>query len=227
MSAVLNNVLTEITNNKLGVEIGGPSYTGYIIYENSLSIDNIIFSNNTIWSNHTEEYNYYYNKKGKVIINDAVNIQLVENDCYDFCFASHSLEHIANPLKAINEWLRIVKTNGYIIIIVPEKSVCFDHKRNYSKFATLLSQYEKNVGEDDLSTLPEILINHDLTMDAPAGNFEEFTKRSLDNFNNRCLHHYVYNDELLMEICNYFKCTFVYNETIGLNRWFIIKKTAF
>ena len=83
------------------------------------------------------------------------------------------------------------------------------------------------MGEDDLSTLPEILINHDLTMDAPAGNFEEFTKRSLDNFNNRCLHHYVYNDELLMEICNYFKCTFVYNETIGLNRWFIIKKTAF
>jgi len=56
------------------------------------------------------------------------------------------LEHIANPLKAINEWLRIIKNGGYVIIIVPEKSCCFDHKRNYSKFSTLLSQYEKNVG---------------------------------------------------------------------------------
>ena len=42
-------------------------------------------------------------------------------------------------------------------------------------------------------------------MDLAAGNLSEFTKRSLDNFNNRCLHHYVYNDELLMDICNYFK----------------------
>ena len=222
---MLNTILTNITNNKFGVEIGGPSYTADVIYENSISMDNVIFSKNTVWSTHTEEYNYYYNKKGKVIINDAVNISLVQNDTYDFYFSSHSLEHVANPLKAIYEALRIVKNNGYIIVIVPEKSVCFDHKRSYSKFSTLLSQYEKNVGEDDLSTLPEILMNHDLSMDLPAGNLEQFTRRSLDNINNRCLHHYVYNDELLMEICRYFKCTFVYTETQELNRWFIMKKT--
>ena len=221
----MNKILDEITNNKIGVEIGGPSGSGTIIYKNSITIDNVIFSKNTVWSNHTDVYNYYDNKKGKVIVNDAVNISNIEKDTYDFCFSSHSLEHIANPLKAINEWLRIIKNNGHIIIIVPEKSVCFDHKRNYSKFSTLLSQYEKNVGEDDLSTLPEILLNHDLAMDPPAGNLGTFTQRSLNNFNNRCLHHYVYNDELLIEICNYFKCEFIYNETQGLDRWFIMKKT--
>jgi len=221
---MLNNILKDITNNKIGVEIGGPSGTGKIIYENASNLDNIIFSNDTVWSKHNNEYNYYNNKKGKVIINDAVNISSVQNDSYDFCFSSHSLEHIANPLKAISEWLRIIKNNGHLIIIVPEKSVCFDHKRNYSKFSTLLTQYERNVGEDDLSTLPEILRNHDLIMDPPAGNLEAFTKRSLDNFNNRCLHHYVYNDDLLMEICSYFKCQFIYNKTHELNRWFIMKK---
>jgi SAM-dependent methyltransferase len=221
---MLHNVLSNITLDKIGIEIGGPSETGTYIYQNAKYIDNVIFSKNTIWSNHTDEYNYYTNKKGKVIINDAVNILNVTNDSYDFVFSSHSLEHIANPLKAIKEWLRIIKNEGYIIIIVPEKSVCFDHKRNYSNFSTLLTQYEKNVGEDDLSTLPEILLNHDLIMDPPAGNLESFTKRSLDNFNNRCLHHYVYNDDLLIEICNYFNCKFIYNETQGLNRWFIMKK---
>jgi SAM-dependent methyltransferase len=221
---MLSNILKDIVHNKFGVEIGGPSSTGVFIYKNVYNMDNVIFSKNTIWSNHTEEYNFYQNKKGKVIINDAVNISNIENDYYDFCFSSHSLEHIANPLKAIKEWLRIIKKNGYIIIIVPEKSVCFDHKREYSKFSTLLSQYVKNVGEDDLSTLPEILINHDLSLDLPAGDLGSFTKRSLDNFNNRCLHHYVYNDELLMEICKYFNCEFIYKETQGLNRWFIIKK---
>jgi SAM-dependent methyltransferase len=221
---MLTNILSSITISKVGVEIGGPSMTGNIIYQNAQSMDNIIFSKNTIWSTHTNEYYYYNNKKGNVIVNDAVNISLVTNDEYDFVFSSHSLEHIANPLKAIKEWLRITKNGGYIIIVVPEKSECFDHKRNYSKFSTLLSQYEKNVGEDDLSTLPEILINHDLSMDPPAGDLGAFTKRSLDNFNNRCLHHYVYNDSLLLEICNYFNCEFIYNETQQLNRWFIIKK---
>ena len=107
---MLNNILSSITLNKLGAEIGGPSVTGNILYQNADSIDNIIFSKNTIWSSHTDEYNYYDNKKGKVIVNDAVNISLVKNEHYDFVFSSHSLEHIANPLKAINEWLRIIKT---------------------------------------------------------------------------------------------------------------------
>jgi SAM-dependent methyltransferase len=223
---MLSNVLKTVTLLKKGVEIGGPSPEGIVLYENAETIDNVIFSRNTIWSNHTDDYHYYKNKKGKVIINDAVNISLVKNECYDFVFSSHSLEHIANPLKAINEWLRIITNGGYIIIIVPEKSVCFDHKRNYSSFSVLLSQYEKNVGEDDLSTLPEILKNHDLIMDPPAGDLAAFTLRSLDNLNNRCLHHYVYNDELLIEICNYFKCEFVYNETRALDRWFIMKKIS-
>jgi SAM-dependent methyltransferase len=220
---MLDRVLSTISDSKTGVEIGGPSNTGRVVYQHAATIDNVVFSKDTIWSKHTDEYNYYENKKGNVIINDSVNIHLVENDRYDFCFSSHSLEHIANPLKAIREWLRIVKSGGFIIIIVPEKSQCFDHKRNYSSFSTLLAQYEKDVGEDDLSTLPEILKNHDLAMDPPAGDLAAFTKRSLDNFNNRCLHHYVYNDELLHEICNYFKCEFVYKETQGINRWFIMK----
>lgn len=127
-------------------------------------------------------------------------------------------------MKAVKEWIRIVKPNGYIIIIVPEKSTCFDHKRKYTNFKTILSQYEKDVGEDDLSSLPEILENHDLNLDKAAGNYEEFKKRSLNNYENRCLHHYVYNDDLLMEICDFFNCNFIYKETINFNRWFIIQK---
>ena len=222
---MLNKILHDISVNKNGIEIGGPSDNGIVIYHFSKIMDNVIFSDNTTWANHnSSEYKYYDNKVGKVIISDAVDISIIKNEEYDFVFSSHVLEHIANPLKAIKEWLRIVKKDGYIIIIVPEKSCCFDHTREYTKFETLLSQYEKNVGEDDLSTLKEILTNHDLRFDPPAGTFVEFTKRSLDNYNNRCLHHYVYNDDLLLEICNYFKCLFIYKETFGINIWFIMKK---
>lgn len=220
----LNTILQEICSNKIGIEIGGPSGTGSTLYDVSSRMDNVIFSNTTVWSNHKDVYNYGNGKIGNLIINDAVNISSVDASTYDFCFASHCLEHIANPLKALSEWLRIVKPGGYIILILPEKSCCFDHRRSVTKFSTLLTQYQKNVGEDDLSTLPEILGKHDLSMDLAAGNFEQFTRRSLDNVNNRCLHHYVYSPDLLKEICYWFMCQFIYTKTDGLNIWFIMKK---
>jgi hypothetical protein len=222
---ILAQILENVTTNKMGVEIGGPSESGGLIYRSSTQMDNIIFSRETVWSSHlTGKYNYYPGKTGNVIINDAVNITNVGDSAYDFVFTSHCLEHIANPIKALKEWLRIIKTGGYVILILPEKTRCFDHKREISKFSTLLSQYEKNVGEDDLSTLPEILKNHDLVLDPPAGDLGSFTRRSLDNYNNRCLHHYVYSPELLKEICSHLGCEFIFTVTYGLDIWFIMKK---
>jgi len=221
---MIEQILANITYNKKGIEIGGPSSTGGLLYKLCEHMDNVIFSKNTVWSQHTDEYVYHQGKTGKVIINDAVNITNISDESYDFCFASHCLEHIANPIKAVKEWLRIVKQNGYVVLILPEKTQCFDHKRKYSLISTLVSQYEKNVGEDDLSTLPEILANHDLSMDLPAGNLQQFTQRSLDNYNNRCLHHYVYNPDLLKEITQYVGAEFVHTVTYGLDIWFIMKK---
>lgn len=219
MDLSFEDKLSDFVYLKNGVEIGGPS-DAPSIYANANIIDNVVFLNDLIWHSQFANYNYYSNKFGKVIINDATNIKDIKDNTYDFC-----LEHIANPLKAVKEWLRITKKDGFnIIIVVPEKSCCFDHKREYSKFETILSQFNKDVGEDDLSTLPEILKNHDLSLDPPAGTFEQFTKRSLDNYNNRCLHHYVYDDDLLMKICEYFNCTFIDKNLIGFNRWFIMKK---
>jgi hypothetical protein len=223
---MLEKLLYNITYNKIGVEIGGPSGTGRLIYTATKQLDNVIFSKATIWSKHTDVYSFYPGKTGRVIINDATDIHDISDETYDYVFASHCLEHIANPLKAVCEWKRITKPDGYLILILPEKSHCFDHKRSISKFSVLLQQYEKNVGEDDLSTLPEILELHDLAMDPPAGTLEQFKARSLDNVNNRCLHHYVYSPELLEEVCKWAACSPVYTITKGLDIWFIMKKIA-
>ena len=147
---MLAQLLEYLITDKAGVEIGGPSDSGGFIYRRSSQMDNVIFSRETVWSSHeNSKYNYCYGKTGNVIINDAVNITGVGNEAYDFVFSSHCLEHIANPIKALKEWLRIVKRGGCVILIVPEKTKCFDHKRDISKFAVLLAQYEKDVGEDD------------------------------------------------------------------------------
>jgi hypothetical protein len=61
----LNNILIEITKNKLGIEIGGPSITGEIIYENATNMDNVIFSEKTLWSNHLNSFIRTYSKSIK------------------------------------------------------------------------------------------------------------------------------------------------------------------
>ena len=71
----------------------------------------------------------------------------------DYVFSSHCLEHISDYKNAMQDWYRVVKTNGYIIIIVPHQFAYEkrkelpsrwnrDHKRFYT-LAKLVSEIEE------------------------------------------------------------------------------------
>lgn len=105
--------------------------------------------------------------------------------------------------------MRIIKTNGLLLLVLPNKDTNFDHKRNIISLDHLVDDFKNNISEQDLTHLDEILSLHDLSMDARAGDFEDFKKRSLNNFYNRCLHHHVYDMVLLKQIFNYFNVKLV------------------
>jgi SAM-dependent methyltransferase len=44
-----------------------------------------------------------------------------EDGKYDFVFSSHCLEHIWLPQKALKEWLRILKPEGFLVLFLPHK----------------------------------------------------------------------------------------------------------
>ena len=127
----------------------------------------------------------------------------IPSEKYDFLISSHCLEHCANALKTINEWLRVIKKGGAILLVLPDKNFTFDHNRGVTTFNHLLEDFNNNIDETDLTHLPEILKKHDLSMDLAAGSIEQFKNRSLDNFSNRCLHHHVFDFELLEQIFEY------------------------
>lgn len=195
---------------KRGIEIGGPSifFREVIgIYGSIELLDGANFSSKTIWEGEIYEgwtYNYGENKKGYQYICDAVCLEKIESSKYDFVLSCNSLEHIANPLKAIEEMLRILNTDGIIFLVLPDKSSNFDHNRKFTNFEHLLEDFNNDISEEDLTHLDEILELHDLSMDSPAGDFENFKKRSMNNFLNRCLHHHVFDMQLLKKIFNYF-----------------------
>lgn len=181
-------IYLELFNGKSGLEIGGPS--NYFCEDNVLPIypgleglDGVNFSTNTIWEGSlTEGKTFVYNnckKSGHQYICDAVDLRIIPSEKYDFVISCNNLEHIANPLKALNEWLRIIKQNGLVLLVLPNKKINFDHRRNITSFEHLLNDYIAQVDEDDMTHLDEIISAHDLFLDPLAGNLEAFRERAL------------------------------------------------
>lgn len=207
-------------SGKKGIEIGGPSELfkrSLPLYKKIESLDGVNFSNDTIWEGKIKEgltFNFYKNKIGRQFISDGTNLSRISDDSYDFVLSTNCLEHIANPLKALNEWKRILKDDGVLILVLPNKKNNFDHMRTTTSLEHIIKDYSEDTSEHDLTHLEEILSLHDLSMDPPAGDIENFKKRSLDNYNNRALHHHVYDLNIMTQMVEYlgFKCI-LKNET--------------
>lgn len=195
---------------KKGIEMGGPSalFSKEIpIYQVIDSLDGCNFSSQTIWEGtivEGENFNFFQNKKGHQHICEASNLVEIPDNKYDFLVASHCLEHCANTLKTVKEWLRVIRKGGVILLILPDKRYTFDHNRPATTFEHLLNDLKNNIDETDLTHLDEIIERHDLNRDLAAGTEEEFKKRSLANHENRCLHHHIFDFELLQDIYNHF-----------------------
>ena len=221
--------MKELFFNKAGLEIGGPSpifkKDGYFpLYENVRQLDGCNFSHNTIWEGAIKEglTFQYSNRIGMQFICEASELsKIIPLLSYDFIISSNCLEHLSNPLKAISEYLRVIKNKGLLLLILPKKESNFDHNRKTTSFDHLKDDFENNIGEDDLSHLEEILSLHDLVLDPWARTFENFKNRSLQNYQNRALHQHVFDLPLLAKIYDVFNLRILLKEDIG-NEYLII-----
>lgn len=192
--------------NKYGIEIGGPSA---IFRKNNVlplypvlgSLDGSNYAGNTLWSVNQNTYEYCEGKpSGKMFIAESTELRAIEDNTYDFLLASHVIEHLANPIKAVKEWSRIVKPGGSLLIIAPDPEKTFDHRRSLTPFAHIKADYESDMKEDDTTHLNEILRLHDLKRDYLAGSFENFRQRCLNNLTYRGMHHHLFSEKLFRDI---------------------------
>ncbi len=64
---------------------------------------------------------------------DGQYLETVPNEQYDFLHSSHSLEHMVDWKIALDNWIRVVKPGGYLIITVPEEEM-YEKRRWPSNF---------------------------------------------------------------------------------------------
>lgn len=197
--------------DKIGLEIGGPSTffdlkSFFPVYIFAKRIDGVNFSAETVWEGKIEEgmsYHYTDNNKGYQYISEASELNNIGDNKYDFLLSCHSLEHIANPIKTLKNWNKVLQNAGKIILVLPDKDFTFDHNRQYTTFEHLLQDFRDEMNEHDTTHFEEILSLHDISKDAMINSREELKTRIQDNFSNRCVHHHVYSLDLIKELLNY------------------------
>jgi SAM-dependent methyltransferase len=54
---------------------------------------------------------------------DAMLMEGIADDSLDFVHSSHCLEHLQDPYVALQNWIRICKPGGHIVIMVPDEDL--------------------------------------------------------------------------------------------------------
>jgi SAM-dependent methyltransferase len=72
-----------------------------------------------------------------------------ENNTFDFVISEHVLEHITDPIKALNEWLRVLKSGGHIYCFLPHKERTNDKYRDVTTLDHLITDFERSTPYDD------------------------------------------------------------------------------
>jgi SAM-dependent methyltransferase len=203
----MESAVLAATALRSGLEIGGPSRVFEAnrllpIYPLATRIDNVNFSVQTAWEKTLGDGGEFRfdptRQPGTQWIRDAVALKGIGDHTYDFILSSHCLEHVANPLRALREWNRVTRPGGHIILILPNPAETFDHRRPITTMEHLRHDLDLDTGENDETHLPEIVVLHDLARDPWAGSRVEFRERARRNFENRCLHHHVFDLALMI-----------------------------
>lgn len=136
-------------------------------------------------------------------------LQKVSNSQYDFVYASHVLEHTPNPLRTIQEWVRVVRCGGIIYIVVPNMQKTYDRLRDVTNLNVLRKRF---IEEKWDFTFDEIRLMVEKTVDLNPyderrGDLEEFCQEIKDNPDGT--HHYfVFSPTSMIEFAAFIESEF-------------------
>lgn len=76
---------------------------------------------------------------------DTDGLSEIPNDSFDVVIAAHVIEHLANPIRAIQEMQRVLRPGGKLVLIVPDRTLTFDSVRAATPFSHVFQEFISGV----------------------------------------------------------------------------------
>ena len=144
---------------------------------------------------------HYAEVRGPLVAPDIVaDAEIMPLRSLDFIIASHVLEHLPSPLKALKSWYDALRSSGTLLLKVPDKRFTFDRNRQRTPLPHLIEEFEDPRRIDIRSHYAEWVERVD---GKPPGTVEfDQHLRSLMNMN-YSIHYHAWIDKDLREIIDY------------------------
>ena len=92
---------------------------------------------------------------------DRPPLESIKNNSLDFVYSSHSLEHSPNPVAALVDYLRVVKTGGIVYTIIPNSRYTYDRERQVTPPSILIKKFRHNIWKYTLEEYEDVYLNTD------------------------------------------------------------------
>jgi SAM-dependent methyltransferase len=129
----------------------------------------------------------------------------VASESESFVVASHILEHLANPIRVLAEFHRVLRPGGVVLILLPDRRLTFDEGRPGTSLDHLVEEYENDVDEVDEEHLVEFLTHIGAEGEISSASSSDGDRREaiLSLQRRRSIHVHCWTFEEFVEVINY------------------------
>ncbi len=90
------------------------------------------------------------------VVGDASNLP-IRTGALDYLFSSHVLEHCPDTIATLNEWTRVLKLEGLLVLRLPHKERTFDKLRPVTPLSHHVDDFNNHVDYYDQTHMEEFL----------------------------------------------------------------------
>lgn len=144
---------------------------------------------------------HYEEVQGKIVAPDIVaDAESLPLHSLDFIIASHVLEHLPSPLKALESWYHALRKGGCLLLKVPDKRFTFDKRRERTALQHLVGEYQ-NPDHIDVRAHYADWVQGVSGKEPGTKAFDDELRSLMEK--NYSIHYHVWIDDDLQEVIDY------------------------
>ena len=124
-----------------GIEIGASAHNDYDL--DAINVDRYA-GMDTVFKQ--EEWRRCGRKRPVDVVAPGDDLPFPD-DSHDFVFASHVIEHFADPIRALREWIRVAR--HYVVLVVPHRDRTFDRGRPLTPVDELVRRHDERFASEE------------------------------------------------------------------------------